>query len=62
MPTKVGQVIKRLEDEGWKLVRQTGSHRQYRKQGNPNVVTVAGKPSADMKPGIYSSIVKKAGW
>ncbi len=51
-----------MRDEDWKIVRQKGSHRQYRKAGNPNVVTVAGKPSADMKPGIYSSIAQKAGW
>ncbi len=59
---KIREVIKRLEDEDWKIVRQKGSHRQYRKVGNPNVVTVAGKPSTDMKPGIYSSIAQKAGW
>lgn len=59
---KIRDVINRLEDEDWKIVRQKGSHRQYRKAGNPNVVTVAGKPSADMKPGIYSSIAQKAGW
>ncbi|MDQ6832107.1 MAG: type II toxin-antitoxin system HicA family toxin [Chloroflexota bacterium] len=59
---KIREVIKRLEDEGWTILRQKGGHRQYRKPGNPNVVTVAGKPSNDVKPGIYSSIAQKAGW
>jgi predicted RNA binding protein YcfA (HicA-like mRNA interferase family) len=27
---KVSEVIKLLEDDGWRLDRQTGSHRQYR--------------------------------
>ncbi len=59
---KIRDVIKRLEDEDWKIVRQKGSHRQYRKVGNPNVVTVAGKESGDLKPGTLADIQRKADW
>jgi len=59
---KVRDVLARLQAEGWVLVRQVGSHRQFRKAGNPNVVTVAGKPNDDLKPGTLHSIEKRAGW
>jgi len=32
-----------------------------RHPNNPNVVTVSGKPSLDMKPGTYNNILKRAG-
>ncbi len=30
MPLKVKEVIKMISDDGWYLVRQVGSHRQYK--------------------------------
>lgn len=59
---KVKDVIKQLKAEGWVLVRQTGSHRQFTHAIHPSVVTVAGKLSDDLKPGTLSSIEKRAGW
>jgi predicted RNA binding protein YcfA (HicA-like mRNA interferase family) len=32
---KVRQVIKRIEADGWRLVRQRGSHRQYKHPTKP---------------------------
>ena len=57
---KVREVIKRLEDDGWELVRTRGSHRQYKHPSKPGLVTVAGKPGADMAPGTLASIFRQA--
>jgi predicted RNA binding protein YcfA (HicA-like mRNA interferase family) len=62
MPPKVREVIRRLESEDWELVRQRGSHRRYRRPGNPYVVTVAGKPNEVMAAGTWNEIQRKAGW
>jgi predicted RNA binding protein YcfA (HicA-like mRNA interferase family) len=59
---KVSEVIKRLEAEGWFLVIQRGSHRQYKHSIIPGRVTVAGKPSDDLALGTFNSIAKQAGW
>jgi predicted RNA binding protein YcfA (HicA-like mRNA interferase family) len=47
--------------EGWVLARTRGSHRQYVHPTKPGVVTIAGKPSADLPPGTERSILKQAG-
>jgi len=39
------------EEEGWKLARTRGSHRQFHHPSKPGTVTVAGYPSADVPPG-----------
>ena len=62
MPPKVRDIINRLEAEGWQFVRQKGSHRQYRRRGNPHVVTVAGRPNDVIPPGTWSEIQRKTGW
>jgi predicted RNA binding protein YcfA (HicA-like mRNA interferase family) len=57
---KVGELLPLLEEEGWRLSRTRGSHRQYRHPSKPGTVTVAGKPSLDVPRGTlnaYSSRV-----
>lgn len=54
------EIIKRLEAEGWKLVRQKGSHRQYRHPDRPGTVTVP-HPKSDMGVGTIKSIEKQSG-
>ncbi len=61
MPLKVHELITRLEAEGWFLIRQKGSHRQYHHPARTGTVTVAGKPSVDIPPGTLNSILKQAG-
>lgn len=59
---KISEVLARLNAEGWLLVAQRGSHRQFK---HPNIVgrvTVAGKPSDDIAPGTLNSIFKQANW
>jgi predicted RNA binding protein YcfA (HicA-like mRNA interferase family) len=50
-----------LEDEGWHLVRQRGSHRQYQHDERPGTVTVSGNVGADMPHGTLASIRRQAG-
>jgi len=58
---KVGDLIRLLEEGGWRLIRTRGSHRQFNNPSRPGTVTVAGKPSLDVPPGTLSSILKQAG-
>ena len=57
---KVREVIKLIEKDGWFMVRQKGSHRQYRHTTKPGLVTIAYHKSSDeMAPG--TSVLKQAG-
>ena len=58
---KVREVVKLLEDDGWSVVRQRGSHRQFKHPSKPGLVTIAGKPGDDLAPGTLNSILKQAG-
>jgi predicted RNA binding protein YcfA (HicA-like mRNA interferase family) len=58
---KVKEVIKLIENDGWLLDRQKGSHRQYKHPIKKGVVTVPGKPSDDLRRGTEMSILKQAG-
>jgi predicted RNA binding protein YcfA (HicA-like mRNA interferase family) len=58
---KVGEVLRKLKDDGWEIVVVRGSHRQLKHPVKPGRVTVAGKPSDDLAPGTLNSILKQAG-
>ncbi|NGZ11114.1 MAG: type II toxin-antitoxin system HicA family toxin [Nitrospira sp. LK70] len=58
---KVKEVVRLLEDDGWRLVAMRGSHRQYKHGTKPGRVTVPGKPSDDLAPGTLNSILNQAG-
>ncbi|MTW20861.1 type II toxin-antitoxin system HicA family toxin [Allochromatium palmeri] len=58
---KSGDVIKRLESDGWVLVRMKGSHHQFRRPGQPGLVTVP-HPKADIPLPTLRSIYRQAGW
>jgi predicted RNA binding protein YcfA (HicA-like mRNA interferase family) len=57
---KVGEVIRIIEADGWKLHSQNGSHRQFTHASKSGRVTVAGKPSMDLHPKTLSSIFNQA--
>lgn len=61
MPLKISQIVRLLEADGWELKRVSGSHRHYSHSRKPGLVTVAGKPSATLKPKTEASILKQAG-
>jgi predicted RNA binding protein YcfA (HicA-like mRNA interferase family) len=58
---KVREIVKLIETDGWRQVRQKGSHRQFRHPGKAGTVTVAGRPSKDLYPEMVSSILRQAG-
>jgi predicted RNA binding protein YcfA (HicA-like mRNA interferase family) len=58
---KIRDVLRRLAEDGWVQVRQTGSHRQFHHPEKPGTVTVAGHPSMDLDPKTQRSILKQAG-
>lgn len=57
---KVRDMLKRLADDGWVIVRQRGSHRQLQHPIKPGTVTVSGHPSETLRPGTYFSVLDKA--
>lgn len=60
MPLKVKELIELLENDGWFLVRQRGSHRQYHHPQKTGAVTVSGKGSVEVPPGTLNSVLKQA--
>jgi predicted RNA binding protein YcfA (HicA-like mRNA interferase family) len=58
---KVREVLELLRRDGWIQTAQEGSHRQFNHPTKPGKVTVAGKPSADVFPETWRSILKQAG-
>lgn len=61
MPIKFRELIKVLESDGWYIVNQKGSHRQFKHQNKKGRVTVAGHPGDDVPPGTLSNILRQAG-
>ena len=57
---KVREVMRLIEEDGWRLVRTRGSHRQYRHPVKPGTVTIPGKPGDDLPPGTWNSVMKQA--
>jgi predicted RNA binding protein YcfA (HicA-like mRNA interferase family) len=58
---KVREMIKLIELDGWRQVRQTESHRQFHHPVKRGTVTVFGHRNEDLRPGIRASIVRQAG-
>ena len=61
MPLTVRDIIRQIEEDGWRLHDIRGSHRQFKHPTKPGRVTVAGKPKDDVAPGTLNSILKQAG-
>lgn len=58
---KAKEVIKLIEEDGWYLSRQKGSHKQYKHPLKKGLVTVAAhKMSDEIAPGTLNSIFKQA--
>ncbi|MFO0916199.1 MAG: type II toxin-antitoxin system HicA family toxin [Pirellulales bacterium] len=57
----VREILRILEEDGWVMVAQKGSHRQYKQPAKPGRVTVAGHPKDDLAPGTVNSILRQAG-
>ena len=60
---KVGKVLKKLQKDGWVVVRYRGDHRQLKNtEGKTGTVTVIGKGSDTLSQELLNSIWKQAGW
>jgi predicted RNA binding protein YcfA (HicA-like mRNA interferase family) len=60
VPVSSRDVIRRLEADGWRLVRITGSHHHFRHPQKPGIVTVV-HPQKDMRIGTLRSIERQSG-
>jgi predicted RNA binding protein YcfA (HicA-like mRNA interferase family) len=58
---KSAEVIRRLQADGWELVRIKGSHHQFRKPRQPGLVMVP-HPKAEIPLPTLRSIYRQAGW
>lgn len=61
MPVKVKEAIKLIQSDGWYLAKQEDSHRQFKHPVKSGRVTIAGKPSDDLAPKTFNSILIQAG-
>jgi len=57
---KVRDILRLIEADGWYLIAQKGSHRQYKHPIKPGRVTIVGHPSREIAPGTFNSILKQA--
>jgi predicted RNA binding protein YcfA (HicA-like mRNA interferase family) len=58
---KVRDVTRRIEEDGWRFDRQSGSHRVFRHPRKPGAVTIAGRPGQDVPTGTLGNILRQAG-
>jgi predicted RNA binding protein YcfA (HicA-like mRNA interferase family) len=58
---KVRVIESSLERNDYELVRQRGSHRQYRHRVSRARITVSGRPNDDMTPGQLAHLRRKTG-
>ncbi|MFN7936352.1 MAG: type II toxin-antitoxin system HicA family toxin [Bryobacteraceae bacterium] len=58
---KVRELIRLIESDGWRHVRTTGSHRHFKHETKPNVVTVPGSTGDDVPTGTLKAILRAAG-
>jgi len=58
---KVREVLELLHADGWRVVRERGSHRQLQHPEKPGTVTVAGKRGLEVPRGTLASILRQAG-
>ncbi len=54
-------MIRLIERDGWRQVRQSGSHRQFHHPIKRGTVTVAGRRNEDLRPKTQADIVRQAG-
>ena len=58
---KVRDLVKLIEEDGWRHVKTRGSHRQFKHWAKPGRVTVAGHPGDDVRPGTLKGVLTQAG-
>lgn len=58
---KPEKVVKAFERAGWTVKRQSGSHVQLKKEGNPNILSIPVHKGKPVKKGLLLAQIKKAG-
>lgn len=58
---KIRNLLQTVARDGWWLVRQRGSHRQFKHPSKKGLVTIAGAPNHDVAYGTYQSVLRQAG-
>jgi predicted RNA binding protein YcfA (HicA-like mRNA interferase family) len=58
---KIRDIIKIIQADGWIIVHQKGSHRQYKHPDKKGRITIAGHPGDDLAVGTLNIIFKQAG-
>jgi len=58
---KVRELLKRIQEDGWYLVRTKGSHRQFKHPTKKGLVTISGNMGDDIAPGTLNNVLKQAG-
>lgn len=58
---KIRDLIRIIESDGWRHVKTTGSHRQYKHPEKPGRVTIPGHFADDVHPDTLKSIFTQAG-
>jgi len=58
---KCDELFKKLKKNGWKEVRQKGSHKILRKDGENNTIVFPYHRGKEVPTGTAKSILKKAG-
>lgn len=59
---KVSEIMELLKNDGWQLINQKGSHRQFKHPTKNGKVTLNAKPSDTLSQEVLNSIFKQAGW
>lgn len=58
---KVKDLIYLLEEDGWRLERTRGGHREFKHSDKPAIVIVAGKAGAEVPPATLHAALRQAG-
>jgi predicted RNA binding protein YcfA (HicA-like mRNA interferase family) len=58
---KTSEIIKIIEDDGWKQTRQRGSHIQFCHHEKKGLVTIPFHGNKDVPKWLENSILKQAG-
>ncbi len=54
-------LLRVLREDGWRLERQTGSHRQFRHESKKGTVTINGHEGDTLSHWLVTAILKQAG-
>ena len=58
---KVNEMIRLIEQDGWELVRQKGSHKVYRHPVKKGIIVIPAHGAKELKKGTELSLRKQAG-